>query len=69
MNGLQRLKNRLQQKSSETEELVVFYEVMKNVGGYENFIKLPIPAYIEIVEAMEKEAKEEQKMIDKSKHR
>jgi len=57
----------LQHKSNEAEELVVFYEVMKAVGGYGNFKELPIPAYIEIVNAMEKENKEEQKMINKVK--
>jgi len=42
---------------------------MKEVGGYDQLMNLPIPALREIVKCIEYFAKEEQKMADKAARR
>jgi len=63
MKGLTKLSQLLGKSKQEADTVKTLYLVMEKVGGYEQLLKLPMPALLEIIKCMDYFAKQEQKSM------
>ena len=69
-NELEKLKNRiLGQADSDTEQTRVLIQIMREVGGYEQLINMPISAIKQVYDFLKWEAKEFEKKMPKAKRK
>ena len=66
---LENLKKKLFSQEQSPDEILVLRAVMREVGGYEQLMKLPISAYHVIAESISKEREAEKAEYDKIKAR
>lgn len=65
---LENLKQKLfSNKTTEDDQIFIFRQVMKEVGGYEQFMNLTIPAFQVIAESIILEKKNARKAYEKAK--
>jgi hypothetical protein len=65
---LEELRNKLLKSSSiDEEEVRVYIQIMREVGGYEQFMNMPIPAVKEMYDFLKWENKQIKKSMPKAK--
>jgi hypothetical protein len=67
LTELENLKQRLSKKQNPNDEVWMLRAVMREVGGYEQLMKLPMPAYNVIAESIIQEKEAEKADYDKAK--
>lgn len=71
LTELENLKRRLfsKQHLSEDDQIIILRAVMREVGGYEQLMRLPITAYREIADSIAIERQREKEANEKAAHK
>lgn len=70
LNELENLKGKIfGQSDSDTEQTRVLIQIMREVGGYDNLMNMPIPALKQVYDFLKWEAKHMEKKMPKIRKR